>query len=143
MLTAADRERFEETGVLRLAGAFSPTEAAAMQQLIWEDTRRTRLAFLASHPWWQDLTARNRRDDGIARFVDTEERIGDVPVRVAELTGDAGDVVLTHPWVLHCRGVNCAAAPRFMRGQDIYRRSVALDLGMVPTPRHAAGSRRS
>jgi hypothetical protein len=61
----------------------------------------------------------------------------------AELMGEAGDIVLTHPWVLHCRGMNCAAVPRFMRGKDIYRRSVARDLGMVPTPRPTAGSRRS
>ncbi len=108
-----------------------------------DETRRTRLAFLGSHPWLRELTARGRGDDGIARFVDREELSGGVSLRVAELTGEAGDIVLTHPWVLHCRGMNCAAQPRFMRAQDIYRRSVAVALGMAPTSRQAASSRRS
>jgi len=108
-----------------------------------EDTRRMRLALLASHPWLRELTSRSRREDGIARFVDTAERVGDVSLRVAELTGEAGDVVLTHPWVLHCRGMNCAAAPRFMRAQDIYRSAVAATLGMVSTPWNAVTFRRS
>jgi len=39
--------------------------------------------------------------------------------------GKAGDVVLTHPWLLHCRAANCATEPRFMRTTDIHRCSDA------------------
>lgn len=113
-------------GSHRIVERFLATSPALRQA----DTRRVRLALLASDPWFRDLTARDRGDDGIERFVATEARIGDVSVCVAELTGEAGDIVLTHPWVLHCRAMNCGTAPRFMRAQDIYRTSVAADLGM-------------
>ena len=86
-----------------------------------ENTRRTRLALFASHPWLQDLGSATSADDRVRRFMDAEERIAGVPVRVVELTGIAGDIVLTHPWLLHCRAPNCADAPRFMRSKDIYR----------------------
>jgi ectoine hydroxylase-related dioxygenase (phytanoyl-CoA dioxygenase family) len=84
-------------------------------------TRQTRLAFLASHPWLRELTSESRSDDRIARFMNEEQRIDGVAVRAVELTGRAGDVVLTHPWLLHCRAANRAAEPRFMRTIDIYR----------------------
>src|SRR5262249_9334922 len=57
------------------------------------DTRRTRLALLASHPWLAELTSPRRHDDGVARFVEADEQVGDVALRVTELAGDAGDVV--------------------------------------------------
>jgi hypothetical protein len=83
--------------------------------------RRARQALCASHPWLRDLTSPSCADDRVERFLEHEERIGDVPVRVVELCGRAGDVVITHPWVLHCRAPNCADAPRLMRSKGIYR----------------------
>ena len=51
----------------------------------------------------------------MARFGD----IDGVRVRVVELTGRAGDVVLVHPSVLHARPVNCHDTSRFMLVKDI------------------------
>jgi hypothetical protein len=53
-----------------------------------------------------------------------------VPIGVVALTGEAGDIVLTHPWVLHCRGTNRATTPRFMQGHDV-------TLGMIPERRRS------
>jgi ectoine hydroxylase-related dioxygenase (phytanoyl-CoA dioxygenase family) len=39
-----------------------------------------------------------------------------VSVRVVELTGAPGDVVLMHPWLFHAAAPNCSAAPRMVVG---------------------------
>jgi len=83
--------------------------------------RRARQALCASYPWLRDLTSASCADDRVERFLEHEGRVGDVPVRVVELCGRAGDVIITHPWVLHCRAPNCADVPRFMRSKGIYR----------------------
>jgi hypothetical protein len=88
------------------------------------DMRQTRLALLASDPWLRALTSADDREERVARFMEAPATIDGTPVRVVELTGRAGDVVLTHPWVLHCAAPNCATAPRFMRSMDLYRRDV-------------------
>jgi hypothetical protein len=46
-------------------------------------------------------------------------------VRVAELTGQPGDVVLTHPWVLHSWSYNTGSYPRMMLTKNLYRRGLA------------------
>ncbi len=70
----------------------------------------------------RQLTSTVDTDDRVTRFMSAQGRIGDVPVRVTELAGSAGDVVIGHPWLLHCAAENAGAGPRFMRTQDIYRR---------------------
>jgi ectoine hydroxylase-related dioxygenase (phytanoyl-CoA dioxygenase family) len=80
---------------------------------------RARHALLRSHPW---LDALRRPGDPATRVEQLMQRDGDVDgvrVRVVELTGRAGDVVLVHPSVLHARPVNCRDTPRFMLAKDI------------------------
>jgi hypothetical protein len=100
------------------------------------DTRRTRLALLGSDPWLRALTTPDWREDRVRRFMDARATIDDTPVRVVELRGRAGDVVLAHPWLLHCAAPNCASAPRFMRSMDLYRRD------LHPNVARAEGSSR-
>jgi hypothetical protein len=88
------------------------------------DTRRNRLQLLGSHEWLRDLTSRSSSKERVRRFIERGSTIDGIAVRVIELTGEAGEVVLTHPWVLHCRAANCGKAPRFMRSVDIYRREL-------------------
>lgn len=65
--------------------------------------------------WLHDLTtpgdAAHRHD----RFMTTVENVDGIPLRVVELTGHPGDVVLIHPWTIHAVAPNAAHAPRFMR----------------------------
>lgn len=72
--------------------------------------------FLRSHPWLAELSGRAPdRGDRIRRFIDESTTIEGVTVRIAELTGEPGDVVFCHPAILHSRSYNRASVPRFMR----------------------------
>ena len=82
------------------------------------DVRR-RLA--ASHPWFRAL-AREGGGDRVRRFMTDGDEIDGVRVRVAELTGAAGDVTVMLPWTVHSLGMDTAAAPRFMVTQSLHRR---------------------
>ena len=53
--------------------------------------------------------------DRIAAFMDAETTVEGVPLRVVELTGEPGDMVLCHPVMVHCVAPNRGARPRFMR----------------------------
>lgn len=73
-------------------------------------------AFYRSHPWLAALageapTPGNR----IAAFMEHETVVEDVPLRVVELTGEPGDMVLCHPCMVHTGAPNTGDYPRFMR----------------------------
>ena len=82
--------------------------------------KRARKAFLCSDPWLKMLSSDADDSDRVKRFMDTEHVINDIPVRVAELTGEAGDVIIGHPWLLHTASPNCGSRPRFMCVQRIH-----------------------
>ncbi len=48
-------------------------------------------------------------------------------VRLSELTGDPGDIVIGHPWLLHSAAVNCGTQPRFLFLQRIKPREPSVD----------------
>ena len=79
------------------------------------DVRR-RLA--RDHGWFRDLfgdaTNRSRLFDG--RVIDG------VHVRVTELTGNAGDAYLMHPWLMHAAAPNAGRAPRSMMTDTVFAR---------------------
>lgn len=80
------------------------------------DVRR-RLA--ARSPWFKALTSAG--GDRIAQFMVDGDDIDGVHVRVIEATGDAGDVCIMHPWMLHNIAKNCAERPRMMMTQTFLR----------------------
>ena len=45
--------------------------------------------------------------------------VGGVPVRVVELSGEAGDLVIGHNWLLHAGAPNSGTQPRMMRVQRV------------------------
>ncbi len=57
-----------------------------------------------------------------ARFMDRDLDIGGITVRVTELTGQPGDMVLTHPWVLHRSAPNTGSYPPMMMTKNLHRR---------------------
>ena len=76
---------------------------------IWERFHR-------SHPWLMALTGQAPSPaDRTAAFMDGETRVEGVPLRVVELTGEPGDMVVCHPVMVHCRAPNRGRTPRFMR----------------------------
>ncbi len=48
-------------------------------------------------------------------YVVVRQAFSPVPLRVAELTGEPGDMVFCHPVMVHCRAQNRGVRPRFMR----------------------------
>jgi ectoine hydroxylase-related dioxygenase (phytanoyl-CoA dioxygenase family) len=86
------------------------------------DFRSMRLRFMQHHPWLRALASAEYDSNRTKRFMDEDCDVDGVAVQVVELTGKAGDVVLTHPWLVHHVAYNGGTAPRFMRGKSIHRR---------------------
>lgn len=100
------------TGTHRLIDAFF--ESVPRER--WNRQKPLKKQFSQTHPFFRDLNdLEDTSPDRIARFMDQETRIEDVPVRVVEATGQAGDAFICHPYIYHCRSMNCLDAPRFMR----------------------------
>jgi hypothetical protein len=76
-----------------------------------------RRALMGSDPWLAELC--ESHGDWARRFAGTEHTIADIPLRVVELTGEPGDVVIGHPWLLHSPAPNRGDRPRFMRVQRV------------------------
>jgi hypothetical protein len=74
--------------------------------------------------WFKALTSAG--GDRIDRFMTDGDEVDGVCVRVVEAIGNAGDVCLMHPWMMHNIAKNCADRPRmmmtqtFLRGDNIY-----------------------
>ncbi len=64
--------------------------------------------------------------DRVRRFVKEGAVIDDVDVRVVEMTGEPGDVFLTHPLILHAGSTNCMKDPRLVLSSTVYRSGVSL-----------------
>lgn len=72
--------------------------------------------FNRAHPWLAALTgAAPSPADRRAVFMVEGAEIDGVPVRVVELTGAPGDMVLCHPTIVHTVSPNCGTWPRMMR----------------------------
>ena len=81
-------------------------------------------AFYRSHPWLMALAGEAPSPaDRIAAFMDQETVVDGVPLRVVELTGEPGDMVVCHPCMVHCGAPNRGEQPRFMRiKQQVFSR---------------------
>lgn len=82
----------------------------------------TRKALLASHPFLKSLSGGWTDSDWVADLPRSHETVLGNEVRVVELTGQPGDVVICHPWMLHSPTPNRGTEPRFMSVQRISRR---------------------
>jgi hypothetical protein len=124
-------------GTLLLAGSHRLVERFVASRSAAEraDTRRMRLAFFASHAWLRELVDPASGGDRLARFVQDGCEIDGVHVRVVDPTASAGEVILTHPWTMHCRSENHADTPRMMRTTDVYRRACDPWGARKPGPR--------
>jgi ectoine hydroxylase-related dioxygenase (phytanoyl-CoA dioxygenase family) len=113
-------------GTLVVPGSHRVVErfVASTEQDVRTDFRTCRLRFMRHDPWFRALSRTDDADpERVARFMGTDHDCDGIPVRVVELTGDPGDVVLTHPWMLHHVAPNTSSYPRMMRGKTYNRRS--------------------
>lgn len=83
------------------------------------NVRKSREAFMRSNPWLKSLASDGEMPDRIEQFMEAEHIIDGIPVQVCELTGESGDIILAHPWILHSGAPNCGNRPRFMLVQRI------------------------
>jgi ectoine hydroxylase-related dioxygenase (phytanoyl-CoA dioxygenase family) len=75
------------------------------------------------HPWLRALWGEDRHVGPVA--VDDDAMLDGVHVRVQELTGRAGDVVLMHPRTFHAAAPNSLPAPRMMLVEIVGHRDTA------------------
>lgn len=78
-----------------------------------------RKRLIGKSPWFRALCREG--DDRVRQFMTDGDEIDGVPVRVTELTGHAGDVVVMLPWTMHNLGMNCRPTPRLMVTHSLYR----------------------
>ena len=81
--------------------------------------KRARQALLNSHPWFRQVSEAISLPRPESWYEEQRSEIDGQPVAVAELTGQKGDIYLSHPWLLHAPSPNCNAAPRLMCTQRI------------------------
>ena len=77
-----------------------------------------RKQLMESNSWLKALASEGGADR-VARFMERESEVAGTPLRVVELTGVAGDVVICHPWMLHSGAPNCGEVPRIMCVQRV------------------------
>ena len=112
-------------GTLVVAGSHRVVErfVASTEQDARTEFRTCRLRFMNHDPWFRALARADDPDsERTARFMGSDHDSDGIPVRVVELTGEPGDVVLTHPWMLHHTAPNTSPYPRMMRGKTYNRR---------------------
>jgi hypothetical protein len=78
-------------------------------------------ASLAAHPWLRGLWEPGGSGDGdrIQRYMNDGTVIDGVPLRVVELTGEPGDVILMHSDCFHAAASNRLTEPRMMLAEMI------------------------
>jgi hypothetical protein len=74
----------------------------------------------ADHPWFARLLGTPAAD--LRALIEVEARTGSHRVRLEEMTGAPGDVIVMHPATLHAVAHNALARPRLMLTEWIPRR---------------------
>ena len=82
--------------------------------------KTVRLALMHSDPWLAALAAEENAAGLDLAPLRGERSVAGVPVEIVELSGEAGDVVIGHPWLLHRGAPNRGERPRFMRVQRVH-----------------------
>lgn len=85
------------------------------------DMAKVRDRIMRSHPWLHALASADSDPDRNRRFMVDGVDIDGVHLRVAECTGRAGDVYVTHGWLCHTLATNHTTRPRMMRSTGFYR----------------------
>jgi len=79
-----------------------------------------RQALGREHGWLAALWRRDDDGERERRFMSAPTEVEDARLQVVELTGDAGDVILMHPYVFHAPSPNASSRPRVVATQRIY-----------------------
>jgi ectoine hydroxylase-related dioxygenase (phytanoyl-CoA dioxygenase family) len=77
----------------------------------------------ARSPWFAALSSREDQGERIHRFMRDGDELDGVPVRVCEMLGEPGDLILMHPLMMHAPTPNVLGTPRMMLTQFVYGRA--------------------
>jgi ectoine hydroxylase-related dioxygenase (phytanoyl-CoA dioxygenase family) len=100
-----------------------------VQNLVCEGERlpspETRKRLIRAYPWVKALCSRNEKANRVQRFMSGATVVEGVKLRVVEMTGESGDVILAHPMILHATAKNCSSMPRFALSATVFRTGIA------------------
>ncbi|HEY2050002.1 MAG TPA: phytanoyl-CoA dioxygenase family protein [Caulobacteraceae bacterium] len=88
-------------------------------------SREIRERLQADHPWFAGLFA--AKGDKVRDLMDADAEAGGQIVRLEEMTGDEGDLIVMHPALLHASAHNVLDRPRMMLTIWVYRRGAFTD----------------
>ena len=98
-------------GSHRLVDAMSD-HLSAPRRATPSSVARARLARM--HPWFGQLFNGQAVDNRTQHLMTDGAVVDGVHVQVVEFTGDAGDLLVVHPWILHAASPNHRETPRLM-----------------------------
>src|ERR1700682_1918261 len=96
-------------------------EIEGVEKLKSADARN---ALIRRYSWVRDLCSRDGAAGRIERFMERSEASNDIELRVIEMTGEPGDVLLAHPRLLHAGAKNCTSVPRLVLSSIVHRSGV-------------------
>lgn len=108
-----------------LAGSHRLVRHLARQpELIGEGrSRDITQAVKRAAPILRDLWSRDPDVDREKRFLVNPVEVFGIPVQAVEFTGEPGDVIFMHPWMIHAASPNRGNRPRIVITQRIYRQN--------------------
>ena len=92
---------------------------AAHPRASFKKMKNVRHALLGSDPWFLALGSEEGDPPRSDRLMAEGGVAWNEPVRAAELSAKAGDLVIGHPWLMHASAPNCGSRPRMMCVQRI------------------------
>lgn len=116
-----DEVRPKGGGTLVLEGSHRLVERFAATDPPTSDGAEAEDAFVPSYPWLAELTRGGTEANPRSELIGESHEVDGVPLRVVELTGAPGDVVITHMHVMHSPSRNTGETPRQMLGLEIPR----------------------
>jgi len=96
--------------------------AIAEREGRFRSSAEARRGLIAHAPWFGELSSIRPGEDRIRRFMHDGAEVDGVGVRVCEMLGEPGDVIVMHPLMLHAPMPNVLATPRMMLTQFVYGR---------------------
>lgn len=86
-----------------------------------------RKLLMAREPWFAALETLREGEDRVERFMHAGGLAGGARVRVCEMLGDPGDVILMDPLMLHAFTPNARETPRMMLTEWVYAKDRSPD----------------
>lgn len=74
-------------------------------------------------PNLRDLWSRDLGGDREERYLLNPVDVFGIPVQAVEFTGNPGDLIFMHPWIIHAASPNCGNRPRIVITQRVYRQN--------------------